>query len=130
MNRRHVIATGIAAAAAVNAQSKKAKDEVIQLHVDLFVDPAKEKELKKNFKEVFKPAMSKQPGFLHVYMLKLREAKAGKAPENANYRLVINFQSEQDRLNWVKTPEHQKTWPTIEGTLKVKNYSAVLYDQL
>ena len=63
-------------------------------------------------------------------LLKLREAKAGKAPERANYRLVINFKSEEDRLNWVKTDIHQKVWPTIEGTFKVKSYTAILYDQL
>lgn len=131
MNRRKAVLTAIGTAAAIQAQTKKAAEEpVIQLHVDMSVDPAKEKDLKKNFKEVFKPAMSKQPGFLHVYMLKLREAKAGKAPEGANYRLVINFKTEQDRLNWVKTDIHQKVWPTIEGTFKVKSYTAILYDQI
>ena len=130
MNRRKLVTAALGSAALAGAQSKKASDEPIQLHVDMMVDPAKEKELKKNFKEVFKPAMSKQPGFLHVYMLKLREAKAGKAPEGANYRLVINFKTEEDRVNWVKTDIHQKVWPTIEGTFKVKGYTAILYDQL
>jgi len=130
MNRRKAVITAIGSAALLSAQSKKSADETIQLHVDMIVDPAKEKDLKKNFKEIFKPAMSKQPGFLHVYMLKLRETKAGKAPEGSNYRLVINFKTEEDRLNWVKTDVHQKVWPTIEGTFKVKSYTAILYDQL
>ncbi len=130
MNRRKAVMTAIASAAALSAQQKKGADQTIQLHVDMMVDPAKEKDLKKNFKEIFKPAMSKQPGFLHVYMLKLREAKAGKAPEGSNYRLVINFRSEEDRLNWVKSNDHQAAWPTIEGTFKVKGFTAVLYDQL
>lgn len=130
MNRRNAVLTAFASAAGLTAQSKPSADQTIQLHVDLAVDPAKEKELKKNFKEIFKPAMAKQPGYLHVYLLKLREAKAGKAPEGSNYRLIINFRSEQDRLDWVKTDVHQKVWPTIEGTLKVKTYSAILYDQI
>jgi antibiotic biosynthesis monooxygenase (ABM) superfamily enzyme len=131
MKRRQALITALATAAALSAQSKrKSGDQTIQLHVDMMVDPAKEKELKKNFKEVFKPAMAKQPGYLHVYMLKLREAKAGSAPANANYRLVINFKSEEDRVNWVKSNDHQAAWPTIEGLLKVKNYTAILYDQL
>lgn len=130
MNRRKAVTAALASLTALNAQSKKPADETIQLHVDMMVDPAKEKELKKNFKEIFKPAMAKQPGYIHVYMLKLREAKAGKAPENSNYRLVINFRSEQDRLNWVKSNDHQSAWPTIEGTFKVKGFTAVLYDQL
>lgn len=130
MNRRKAVIAALGSTVALSAQSKQAVDQTIQLHVDMSVDPAKEKDLKKNFKEIFKPAMSKQPGFLHVYMLKLREAKAGKTPEGANYRLVINFKSEEDRLNWVKTDIHQKVWPTIEGTFKVKSYTAILYDQL
>ncbi|HEU0123367.1 MAG TPA: antibiotic biosynthesis monooxygenase [Bryobacteraceae bacterium] len=130
MNRRKAVLTAIGTAVALQAQTKKSEEPVIQLHVDMTVEPAKEKDLKKNFKEIFKPAMAKQPGYLHVYLLKLREAKAGKAPEGANYRLVINFKTEQDRLNWVKTDIHQKAWPTIEGTFKVKSYTAILYDQI
>lgn len=130
MNRRKAVTAALASLTALNAQSKKPADETIQLHVDMMVDPAKEKELKKNFKDIFKPAMAKQPGYIHVYLLKLREAKAGKAPEGSNYRLVINFRSEQDRLNWVKSNDHQSAWPTIEGTFKVKGFTAVLYDQL
>ncbi len=130
MNRRKAVTAALASLTALSAQSKKAADKTIQLHVDMMVDPAKEKELKKNFKEIFKPAMAKQPGYIHVYMLKLREAKAGKAPEGSNYRLVINFRSEEDRLNWVKSNDHQSAWPTIEGTFKVKGFTAMLYDQL
>lgn len=131
MNRRNAVLTAFASATALSAQSKKnPADSTIQLHVDLAVDPAKEKEMKKTFKEIFKPAMSKQPGYLHVYMLKLREAKAGKAPEGSNYRMVLNFRSEEDRLNWVKTDLHQRVWPMMEATLKHKNYTVVLYDQL
>lgn len=130
MNRRKAVLAAIGTAVALQAQAKKGEDPVIQLHVDMTVDPAKEKEIKKNFKEIFKPAMAQQPGFLHVYLLKLRETKAGKAPEGANYRLVINFKTEQDRLNWVKSDAHQKAWPTIEGTFKVKSYNAILYDQI
>lgn len=130
MNRRTAVMGAVASAAALEAQSKKGADDAIQLHVDMNVDLAKEKELKKNFKEIFKPAMSKQPGYLHVYLLKLREAKAGKAPEGSNYRLVIQFKTEEDRLNWVKSNDHQRAWPTIEGTFKVKGFTAVLYDQV
>ena len=130
MDRRKAVITALGSAVALSSQSKKAVDQIIQLHVDMSVDPTKEKDLKKNFKEIFEPAMAKQPGFLHVYMLKLREAKAGKAPEGVNYRLVINFKSEEERLNLVKSNHHQSAWPPIEGTFKVKGYKAILYDQL
>jgi hypothetical protein len=43
------------------AQSDK---KPIELHVDLVVDPAKERELLDTFHNVFRPAASKQPGYI------------------------------------------------------------------
>lgn len=125
MNRRALFATLAAASAAAQTDAK-----AIQLHVDLAVDPTRDKDLKRNFKEVFKPALLKQPGALHVYMLKLREVKAGQSAGGANYRLVIHFRSEEERLAWVKSADHQRAWPMIEGTLKGKSQTTILYDVL
>lgn len=100
----------------------------IQLHVDLDVDPARDKELVANFRKVFQPAISKQPGFVSVRLLKLRKAVVGAPPPNAPYRLVISFQSEEQRQAWVASADHQRAWPAIEGTLKGSKLAAVLYD--
>ena len=101
--------------------------EPIQLHVELEVDPAKEAELLKNFKSTFKPTISKQPGFVDVKLLKMRSAPVGEAPKT-KYRLLISFQTEEQRLKWVAADDHQRVWPTIEKTLTGKKFSAVLYD--
>src|SRR5579862_5057731 len=69
----------------------------IQLHLDLSVDPAKEQEMLHNFKTIFRPAASKQPGYIDVQMLKLRSALQGKGPEASNYRFVLTFASEELR---------------------------------
>src|ERR1700692_559971 len=100
----------------------------IQLHVDLSVDPAKEQEMLHNFKTIFRPAASKQPGYIDVQILKLRSALQGKAPEASNYRFVLTFASEELRQKWVASAAHQKVWPTVENTLKSKNYTVLLYD--
>jgi hypothetical protein len=100
----------------------------IQLHVDLSVDPAKEEAMLHNFKTIFRPAASKQPGYIDVQMLKLRSAVQGKAPEAGNYRFVLTFVSEELRQKWVASAIHQKVWPTIENTLTSKNYTVLLYD--
>jgi heme-degrading monooxygenase HmoA len=100
----------------------------IQLHVDLAVDPAKEKEMLKNFETIFRPAASKQPGYIDVKMLKLRTAVMGKAPAGVNYRFNLTFKSEELRQKWVASDIHQKVWPTIENTLAHKNYSVILFD--
>jgi len=100
----------------------------IQLHVDLDVDPARENELRQNFRNIFRPAISRQPGFVSVRLLKLRGAVVGEPPGDFNYRLVISFQSEQQRQAWVKSEDHQKAWPAIEKTLRPGKLRAVLFD--
>ena len=100
----------------------------IQLHVDLNVDPAREKEMVNNYHQVFHPVITKQPGFVDVKLMKLRSALAGQPPANASYRLLISFQTEEQRKTWVATAAHQKVWPSIEQTLKGNKFGAVLYD--
>jgi len=100
----------------------------ILLHVDLSVEPAKEKEMLTNFETVFKPAASKQPGYIDVKMLKLRSTLLGKAPAGINYRFALTYESEELRQKWVASDIHQKVWPTIENTLSTKNYTVMLFD--
>jgi heme-degrading monooxygenase HmoA len=102
----------------------------IQLHVELDVPPANEKELVTNFRNVFRPAIRRQPGFVEVKLLKLRSAVVGPAPAHASYRLVIGFASEEQRQAWVKTDEHQRVWPAIEKNLQRENLRAILYDEV
>ncbi|MCC6861357.1 MAG: antibiotic biosynthesis monooxygenase [Bryobacterales bacterium] len=127
MNRRNALKTLAVAggAQALPAQSKRP----IQLHVDLDVDPARENEMLANFRKVFRPVISKQPGFVSVRMLRFREAMQGAAPAN-KYRLVISFQTEEQRKTWVATDDHQRVWPSIENTLRHKNYLVILYDTM
>lgn len=125
MNRRNYLKTMAVAGAAVSAQGAAPP---IQLHVDLDVDAGKEKELLANFEKIFKPAISRQPGFVEVKLLKLRKAMKGEGPRNASHRLLISFQTEEQRVSWVATADHQKAWPTIERNLKGDKFTAVLYD--
>ena len=116
----------IAAAAPAAAQNPARKP--IQLHVDLAVDPAKEQEMLRTFRNTFRPAAAKQPGFIDVKMLKLRSALQGKAPAGSNYRFELTFQSEEQRQKWVASEIHKKVWPMIEATLSSKDYIVLLYD--
>jgi len=94
----------------------------IELHVDLDVDTAKEKELVSTFHHVFQPVISKQPGFVSVALLKLR---AGGA-----YRLVISFDTEEQRVAWVATDDHQRVWPQMEKNLKAGKFTVALWDRV
>jgi hypothetical protein len=131
MKRRTCLKTLLAGAgslAGMDTARAASPEHPIQLHVDLSVDPAKEHEMLHNFKTIFRPAASKQPGYIDVQMLKLRSVVQGKAPEGGNYRFVLTFVSEELRQKWIASATHQKVWPTIENTLKSKNYSVLLYD--
>jgi heme-degrading monooxygenase HmoA len=125
MTRRQSMMTLTAAAAALPAS---AAGNPIQLHVDLEVDLGKEKEMLKNYTGTFRPAITKQPGFVDVKLLKFRKAMAGEPPKSWNYRLLISFQTEEQRVRWVATDLHQKVWPTIESCLKGAKYQPLLYD--
>jgi hypothetical protein len=98
--------------------------------VDLSVDPAKEQEMLRSFHTIFKPAATKFPGYVDVKMCKLRSAIQGAPPSGVNYRFQLTYQSEELRQKWVASETHQKVWPTIENTLKSKNYVVLLFDSV
>ena len=81
---------------------------MVSLHIDLQLKPGAGAELEKTFGQVFRPAISVQPGFVAVALLR-------PAPEALGYRLVIEFQTEQLRLDWVATDLHQQVWPRMEA---------------
>jgi heme-degrading monooxygenase HmoA len=126
MTRRNsllaLVATGMAAVPAFPTSP------AIHLHVDLFVDPNREQEMVDNFHKIFKPAISRQPGFVEVRLVKLREVKFGQPPAPPKYRLLISFQTEELRQKWVASADHQKAWPAIEKTLTGQKFTAVLFD--
>ena len=126
--KRRVCLSAMLAGAAAGAGIAAGADRPIQLHVDLSVDPAKEQEMLKHFRTVFKPAAAKQAGFMDVKMVKLRATPMGKAPEGVNYRFVLNFQSEELRQKWVSSALHQQVWPPMESFLRHKNYTVMLFD--
>ena len=128
MKRRTCLKTMLAAGAGAAGVVAAGPVHPIELHVDLAVDPAKEKEMLHNFDTIFRPEAAKHPGYIKVKMLKLRKVLQGSAPAGVNYRFELTYQSEELRQKWVASPEHQKVWPTIENTLSTKNYTVLLFD--
>lgn len=128
MKRRTYIKTMLAGASAAAVANAQGGAKPIQLHVDMAVAPAKEKEMLKNFETIFKPAAVKFQGYIDVKIIKLRSALMGKAPAGLNYRFVLTYQSEELRQKWINSDVHQKVWPTIENTLVDKNYTVLLFD--
>ena len=134
MKRRSYLKAMLAATAglggAVAQEPKKPAQNPIVLDVDLSVDPAKEREMLHNFHTIFKPAAVKFPGYIDVKICKLRSALQGAAPSGVNYRFQLTYQSEEARQKWVASEIHKKAWPTIENTLKSKDYGVLLFDSV
>lgn len=126
--KRRTCLTGLATAAFVPAAGAVDPGKPIQIHVDLNVDPAKEKQMLQHFEKEFKPAAVKFEGYIDVKVIKLRKAFVGKAPANLNYRFVLQYRSEELRQKWIASDIHQKVWGMIEGTLRSKNYDVLLFD--
>lgn len=129
MQRRTYLKAALAAVAGSPlASAADAPKGRIQLHVDLTVLPAKEKEMLQHFHNVFKPAATKQPGYINVEILKLRSTLAGSAPAQVNYRFVLTYESEDLRQKWVASDVHQKVWPPMEKMLAHTKYNVILFD--
>jgi heme-degrading monooxygenase HmoA len=77
------------------------------LHVDLKVRSGSSKTLENTYRDIFRPALSSQPGFDHVLLLQ-------SGTDQNEYRLVIAFQDEPSQKRWVATKLHQDVWPRME----------------
>jgi antibiotic biosynthesis monooxygenase (ABM) superfamily enzyme len=130
MKRRKWLATLATVTSGALAPLARAADPAhpIQVHVDMSVDPAKEKEMLRHFEQDFKPAAGKFPGYIDVKIVKLRSAFQGKAPAGLNYRFVLTYQSEELRQKWIASDIHQKVWGMIESAMRNKDYAVLLFD--
>jgi hypothetical protein len=114
----------------VSARGLNAADPAhpVRLEVDIPVDPAREKELVHTFETIFRPEAAKHPGYISLNLLKLRSVMTGTAPPGISYRFSLTYASEELRLKWVASPEHQKVWPLMEKTFSSKSYTTLLFD--
>jgi hypothetical protein len=91
MNRRRCTGMMMAGTVAIAAPAV-ASDRPIQLHCDLNVDPKREQEMLDKFEKVFRPVARRQPGFIDLKMLKLKDPIRGPVP--AKYRFELTMASE------------------------------------
>jgi antibiotic biosynthesis monooxygenase (ABM) superfamily enzyme len=84
---------------------------MIERHVTFNVIPGKEKDFETLFKEEYSVAMSRQPGFGSVILLKEHE-------KEAIYQMVIRFQSLETAASWRDSAEHKALSPKIKALYK------------
>ncbi len=101
---------------------------MVQVHVDLAVDSAKEQDMLRYFQTEFRPAAMKFRGYVDVRMLKLTAVPVGVAPAGINYRFVITYENEDLRQKWVTSEIHQDVWGGLEKMLSSSTYTVLLFD--
>jgi antibiotic biosynthesis monooxygenase (ABM) superfamily enzyme len=84
---------------------------MIERHVTFHVIPGKEKDFENLFKNEYRIAMSKQPGFVSVALLKEHE-------KEAVYQMAIRFQSLETAAAWRDSPDHKVLSPKIKALYK------------
>ena len=84
---------------------------MIERRVTFNVIPGKEEDFKKLFKEEYSVAMSKQPSFVSVTLLKEHE-------KDAVYQMVICFQSLDTAAAWRDSADHKALSPKIKALYK------------
>lgn len=81
---------------------------MIERHVTFNVIPGKQQDFENLFREAYSPAMSRQPGFVSVSLLK-EQAK------EAVYQLAIRFESLETAAAWRDSADHQALAPRIKA---------------
>jgi heme-degrading monooxygenase HmoA len=90
------------------------------LHVTLKPKSGEGQRLEKDFLGAFKTAITAQPGFKAVSLL--------RADDGGDHLLSIAFENQDLQQKWVATDLHQEVWPTLEKHLDgytVRTFSAV-----
>jgi len=100
---------------------------MVQVHVDLAIDPAKEQEMLRYFQNVFRPAAAKFRGYLDVRMLKVKAVPVGTVPAGVNYRFAITYENEDLRQKWVTSEIHQEVWGGMEK-MSAPDYTVILFE--
>jgi antibiotic biosynthesis monooxygenase (ABM) superfamily enzyme len=81
---------------------------MIERHVTFYVIAGKEKDFENLFRAEYGVAMSSQPGFVSVTLLKERE-------KEAVYQMAIRFQSLETAAAWRGSADHKTLSPKIKA---------------
>lgn len=81
---------------------------MIERHVTFILIRGKEKDFEALFRQDYGVAMSKQPGFVSVTLLKEHE-------KESVYQMVIRFQSLETAAGWRGSADHKALSPKIKA---------------
>jgi antibiotic biosynthesis monooxygenase (ABM) superfamily enzyme len=92
------------------------------LQIYFEIEPAKSADFEKMYEDVYVPAMRKQRGYLGSKLLRIFPPSISKAiqavPTEFNYQMELMFDTEENRMKWVASPEHVEAWAAAEALAK------------
>lgn len=94
---------------------------MVMLEIKLEVKEGQSSEVKKRFNENFASAIKRQSGFYNALFLEQLESKD-------NCMILLFFDTEEQRLDWVSSDEHDPAWESIVELLNsftAKSYEIV-----
>jgi len=81
---------------------------MITLHITMQARPGQDAGVVRVFTEAYTPAIREQKGFRRAMLLREHERRD-------RFGIDIYFDTEEDRLRWVASPEHIAAWPLVEA---------------
>lgn len=82
-------------------------DGPMELHIWMTAKSGQAEQLETTFAEVFYPAVSSMPGF--------RSALLMRKPATSEFTLRLSFDTEEQRMEWVASDQHQRAWPALSA---------------
>lgn len=86
------------------------------------VETSKAAEFEKTYREVFLPALSRQPGFQRSELIRVfppDQLRQIESPATElNYQVNFIFESEEQRRVWARSPDHDLAWPKMRDLAK------------
>ena len=89
-------------------------DGPVELHIWMTAKDGHAEALEKTFAEEFYPAVSSMPGF--------RSALLMRKPSTDEFTVRLSFDTEEQRMAWVASDEHQLAWPALESHSRKTGY--------
>jgi mannose-6-phosphate isomerase-like protein (cupin superfamily) len=111
-------------------QSAQASSKAMALQMDFVVTKENAEAFEKMYYSMYVPAMTVQQGYISSQLLRLYpedvEKKIQGEATTFNYQLQISFDTEENRMKWVGSKQHQIAWPA--ATSLAKEYKWRGYD--
>jgi len=98
------------------------KPKAMVLQMDFVVPKENADAFEKMYYSIYVPAMLVQEGYVGSKLLRLFNEEAAKKitaePTNFNYQIQLSFDTEENRMKWVKSKQHDIAWPAASGLAK------------